>query len=322
MTVSKGSSLYSTIAIPIIFLAAAGQPKPPERLDAQMLWVGIAISLLISSASLGLTVVRTRPSNRSSKKFGSMPNKSAKRIIATTVSGELEDNVSVIATLENKLKRISNDIYTLQSKYDWLKQQLASPVPQPQAPSASHSPSLKLITEAPKAAPDFLLDGSHPQSVETFSQKPLPSQQAFTLNSDQNVISSERNMTSKSNLYDFAAAIENSNGSVIRQHKKSELNITKESEDALVRREPGHKTQLEEVNGGGSYLLLSDANRNWLFPTPLTLRTIARHQPSKGLYHYEVQPDSMPRMKQPAEIRIVSGNRWEVIEMGTIIVAE
>ena len=321
MTFSKGSYFSSIFAIPIIFLAA-GQPKTPARFDAQMLCIGIAISLLISSASLGLTVVRIRPSNRSSKEFGSMPNNSADRKVATTVSRKLEYNESVIATLESKIKKNSNDIYTLQSKYDWLKQQLASPVPQPQAPSISHSPSFKQITETPKAAPDFLLHGSHPQSVETFSQKPLQSQQAFTLDSDQNVISSERKMISKSNLDDFAAAIEGSNGSLIRQHKKSELNITKESEDALVRREPGHKSQLEEVNGGGSYLLLFDSNRNWLFPTPLTLKTIARHQPSKGLYRYEIEPGSMPRIKQPAEIKPISGNRWEVIEMGTIIVAE
>lgn len=318
------NKLFSLWALPIIFLAQGPQKNQPP-FDPQLLWGGgITICLLLSGASLGFALIETRKLKKNIRESISTLSfrfDKYKKNIDSVVADRLRLSEAEVNTLKAEIKSKDDYIRALDLKIDNLNKQLSALTLQAQNPISAR-PSTQPVTEASKTEPSVALLYSAPQSVKSMTRLPVQSQPGMPMGSDQAAIGWETNKTANSKLDDFAAAIETSNGSIIRDKTESELNITKESEDALVRREAGHKTQLEEVNGGGSYHRLSDGDRHWLFPTPLTLKTIARYQPSKGLFQYEVEPVTTPRIKQPAEIRLASSSRWEVIELGTIIVPE
>lgn len=120
----------------------------------------------------------------------------------------------------------------------------------------------------------------------------------------------------------FSSAIETGDFSKIRDIAESELNITRESDDALTRRLPSHKTQLEDVSGGGSYYRISERNQTLLYPTSQSLKLFAKNQRVLGTFNYEPQAVSRPMIKKPAIIiRLIDGN-WEVHEMGVIVIPE
>lgn len=104
----------------------------------------------------------------------------------------------------------------------------------------------------------------------------------------------------------------------IREHCSAQLNITKDSENALAigRSQP---TQLEEVAGGGSYWLATVAGQALLFPTDITLRGFLSVQPNKGLYRYENQVISKPQLMEPALLRR-DGDRWTVESLGRVAI--
>jgi len=104
----------------------------------------------------------------------------------------------------------------------------------------------------------------------------------------------------------------------IRSRVQAQLNITSASESALS---TGRltETQLEEVSAGGSYWLAMIAGEAWLYPTDLTLKGFAQHQPSKGIFHYSKQAVSAPRVLAPARLAS-NGACWQIAELGRIAV--
>ena len=102
----------------------------------------------------------------------------------------------------------------------------------------------------------------------------------------------------------------------LREAATAELNITSGSENAIA---TGRSitTELEVVQGGGSYWLVILQGQAWLFPTERTLKGFAAAQPSKGLFHYEQQTIAKPQLLEPAALE-GSGNRWSVKSMGCI----
>jgi hypothetical protein len=125
-----------------------------------------------------------------------------------------------------------------------------------------------------------------------------------------------------SKLTSLARAIEANDTALIRELAESELNITRESDDALARRVVGHKTQLEDVSGGGSYYRLTDGNETRLFPTSQSLKLFAKTQRSLGTFNYQLEPNAQAEIKHPALIAQAPSGRWEVLEMGVIVVPE
>jgi hypothetical protein len=99
----------------------------------------------------------------------------------------------------------------------------------------------------------------------------------------------------------------------------AELNITKDSEDALMR-SSDLPTQLMTVPGGGSYLLVvGKDHRYWLVPDFKTLSSFKVNRPNKRIFSYEPQIIHTPELRQPAEVKEV-GDLWEVVKMGVIAV--
>lgn len=308
-------------ALPILFLATIQPQASSQQSHAGWLWGGIVISLLLGIASIGLTVIRTKMINKRMKRIDLLINEQFSNQIDSTINERVHGWKKEIDDFKIKIESGDLEKRILAFEVEKLKKQLSDLASHPQSQLSvtplPFSPSLnQSATDAPISASLI----SHPQSVEPIRpQVPERVQETLAVH-DQAVIDWKTQRTVSSKLEDFASAIELDNRNIIREQSDSELNITKESEDALVRRELGHRTQLEEVSGGGSYYRLSEGGRSWLFPTPLTLKMIARNRPSKGLFQYESDSTLMPRIKKPAEIQSISDKHWQVVEMGTIII--
>lgn len=317
MRFPRNKKLASLSPLPIILVATAQS----QQLASDWLWRGIVICLLLSGASLGLTLSRTRNSTKRSKKQEPNASRDWSAYVGSDINTKIMDLEKQIFNLKSKITLNDQNAQVLDLKIKTLDKKILDIIIQSKqqfpASNSKYSPSLNKVTQDSSALPPLI---NRSASVEPVKPSPVPSNQQIPASHAELVIGGEAPSAVSSKLEEFSSAIEMNNGSAVRELSDAELNITKESEDALVRRELGHMTQLEEVNGGGSYYRLVDANRSWLFPTPLTLKTIAKNQPSKGLFRYEVEPISTPHIKQPAEIRPVSGNRWEVLEMGIIAV--
>ena len=119
-------------------------------------------------------------------------------------------------------------------------------------------------------------------------------------------------------ISDLINAVNTENRRLVKQHTTSELNITQQSEKALVMR-LSKPTQLEKVPGGGSYLLIEVGGSYHLFPTTVTLRGFEISQPDKGLYSYENQIISSPQLIEPALLR-QDGNLWTVETLGRVAI--
>lgn len=118
---------------------------------------------------------------------------------------------------------------------------------------------------------------------------------------------------------EFQEAFYRGDRSALRRMTSEEMNITQDSEDALVRRTASATTQLQVVKGGGSYLLIRQQDRSWLIPTFQTLNSFMTSQPAKGIFAYERQPVSGAELRRPAEVRDLGGV-WEVVSMGVVAV--
>jgi hypothetical protein len=233
-----------------------------------------------------------------------------------------------IAKLSSEIDKLSKQIAKLSKKIEILSIKIDGlNIPPTQSISTQLSqPSLLSPVEQQREPsqddPRILPLNSSLLSTDKIRANSLPPNNPLLLGANRTFDDSGVVAHPNSLLDDFSRAIETGNSGFIRSNKKSELNITKDSAHSLVSREFGHKTQLEEVNEGGSYYRVLEGGRNWLFPSTLTLKTIVKDQPSKGLFRYEIESGSVPHIKQPAEIRFVTDNCWEVIEMGAIIVNE
>lgn len=118
---------------------------------------------------------------------------------------------------------------------------------------------------------------------------------------------------------EFQEAFYRSDRSALRRMTSEEMNITQESEDALVRRTASATTQLQVVKGGGSYLLIRRQDRHWLIPSFQTLNSFMTSQPTKGIFAYERHSVSSVELRRPAEVRDVGGV-WEVVSIGLVAV--
>ena len=119
----------------------------------------------------------------------------------------------------------------------------------------------------------------------------------------------------------YLAAVLSNDRSRIRNITTAELNITQASEDALIRGTLNLETQLENVAGGGSYILISHGGKYWACPTVQTLTSFTSYKPQKGIFNYEESSTlSTAELKQPAEVRLIGEGIWEVVSKGIVLV--
>lgn len=114
------------------------------------------------------------------------------------------------------------------------------------------------------------------------------------------------------------AALNNGDRQQLREAVSSELNITSESENAIITGRSTN-TELEVVSGGGSYLLVMLLRQPLLFPTEKTLKGFTAAQRSKGLFDYEQQTIGQPQLLEPALLE-GSGDSWTVKQIGRIAI--
>lgn len=117
----------------------------------------------------------------------------------------------------------------------------------------------------------------------------------------------------------YQDALDQGDRQALRQMQFKGLNITSESEDSLLRGNSSRATKLEAVSGGGSYMVVINEGRYWLFPTAQTLDSFSMNQPQKGIFGYERVALSKPIVKQPAEVRD-EGDHWVIVLQGVIYV--
>jgi len=119
-------------------------------------------------------------------------------------------------------------------------------------------------------------------------------------------------------MAELTAAINRGDRQSLKGDIRAQLNITRESDSAILMSKVGN-TQLEVVTAGGSYFMVSIGDDNWLYPTELTLRGYAAEQPSKGIFNYTRQQISQPQVIMPARLS-QNGAVWSIVEMGNIAV--
>lgn len=119
----------------------------------------------------------------------------------------------------------------------------------------------------------------------------------------------------------YLAAVLSNDRSRIRNITTAELNITQASEDALIRGTLNFDTQLENVAGGGSYILITHGGKYWACPTVQTLTSFNSYKPQKGIFNYEdASTVSTAELKQAAEVRLIDEVIWEVVSKGIVLV--
>jgi hypothetical protein len=115
------------------------------------------------------------------------------------------------------------------------------------------------------------------------------------------------------------AALNGGDQQQLRDASSSELNITSESKESIAIGR-SINTELREVSGGGSYLLVILQGQAWLFPTERSLAGFTASQRSKGIFDYEKQTISTPKLLEPALLER-SGTNWMIKEIGKIAIA-
>ncbi len=115
----------------------------------------------------------------------------------------------------------------------------------------------------------------------------------------------------------YQGALDRGDRQALRQMQVKELNITRDSEEILLRGSSNQATKLQAVLGGGSYMLVDGDGRHWLFPTAQTLDSFSMNQPQKGIFGYESEMLSNPVVKKPAEVK-EEGDYWVVVAKGII----
>ena len=120
-------------------------------------------------------------------------------------------------------------------------------------------------------------------------------------------------------INDWIAALNHGQRESLRGHVSIQLNITKESEDA-IQMGRSDATCLEDVTAGGSYLRVSCGQEHWLLPTERTLASFRSYQPSKGLFTYETMISGDPQVLRACRLE-ENGKGWRVVAPGVIRVA-
>jgi len=119
-------------------------------------------------------------------------------------------------------------------------------------------------------------------------------------------------------IENICSAVDRNDRALLREMALHELNLVDDFEDEYLRRS-NQKTQLQIAQDNGSYYLINCDERHWVIPSIRTLKNFSMNQPPKGIFNYEPQEIGSPRLRQPAEVREVSG-LWEVVNMGIIVV--
>jgi hypothetical protein len=119
-------------------------------------------------------------------------------------------------------------------------------------------------------------------------------------------------------IENICCAVDRNDRALLLEMALHELNLVDDFEDEYLRRS-NQKTQLQIAQDNGSYYLINCDERYWVIPSIRTLKNFSMNQPPKGIFNYEPQEIDSPRLRQPAEVREVSG-LWEVINMGIIVV--
>jgi hypothetical protein len=114
-------------------------------------------------------------------------------------------------------------------------------------------------------------------------------------------------------------AVSRDDRSALRQMVSAKMSITQDCEEALLSAPASATTQLQIDKQGGSYLLISQDNNNWLVPTFQTLKSFTTIQPAKGLFVYERDNVSSAELRRPAEVMEDRGV-WVVVNMGVVAV--
>lgn len=117
---------------------------------------------------------------------------------------------------------------------------------------------------------------------------------------------------------ELTAAVNRGDRQVVKSETRAQLNITHASENAISMGRL-NETQLEEVSAGGSYWAASFAGETWLYPTEQTLKGYSQTQRPTGIFNYTRQPIPSALVLSPARLTL-SGNLWQVVEMGSIAV--
>ena len=131
-------------------------------------------------------------------------------------------------------------------------------------------------------------------------------------------VASAASKTAAQQQEELTAAVNSNDRPAVRSATRTQLNITSDSDNAIA---IGRltSTELEEVSGGGSYLLMEIENQALIYPTEQTLNGFIQLQPAKGVFAYLKQPISAPQVIAPALVQR-EGNYWRVQQLGTIAV--
>ncbi len=156
-------------------------------------------------------------------------------------------------------------------------------------------------------------DSSSPKFISQVVPEPITSTQAIPTSTAPKQSSLKIASITISGLID---AINSGERNQLRDAASAQLNITRDAENEIAMGF-SRATELEEVAGGGSYLLVLLDNQHLLFPTDRTLRGFANVQPAKGLFKYEQQTIPKPQLIEPAELE-PNGSRWRVKTIGKI----
>jgi hypothetical protein len=209
-----------------------------------------------------------------------------------------ERELSIIEIASRKeLTALQTNLYNLESQLQLLK----NPASGPEASSVTTS---NFTTE--QLLPPPVPPTPTPESKPEPTPEPTPESQ----------VSYPDELTAI-----YLAAVLSNDRSRIRNITTAELNITQASEDALIRGTLNLETQLENVVGGGSYILISHGDKYWACPTVQTLTSFTSYKPQKGIFNYEdASTVSTAELKRAAEVRLIDDGIWEVVSKGIVLV--
>lgn len=117
-------------------------------------------------------------------------------------------------------------------------------------------------------------------------------------------------------LEDWIAAVNSGQRDSLRSQAATQLNITKDSEDAIQMGRTD-ATCLEDVQAGGSYLRVTCGDDHWLLPTERTLASFRSFQPTKGVFSYVPMLSGHPQVQTACRLEPWCAG-WRVVSPGVI----
>ncbi|MEB3242353.1 MAG: hypothetical protein VKO44_01820 [Cyanobacteriota bacterium] len=229
-----------------------------------------------------------------------------------------------LQTLENHVRAVEVQLNEFKRRFAALDALVrANPSLSQPLPGAAASPSREQAAPAPAApaavaavaaqsAPAAQSDSVAPAAPVAVAAQSAPAAQAAAVAAPADLAASL--------AAQFQEAFQRNDRLALRAMADQEMNITARSEDALARRVGTVVTQLQVVDGGGSFLLIARDGSHWLVPSFQTLASYQTSQPAKGLFTYEREPAiATVELRRAAKVR-ESGGVWEVEAMGVVAV--